>query len=38
MASILHDDVVDESKLRRGLTANNVWGNKSSILGWRLSL
>ena len=33
MASILHDDVVDESKLRRGkTTANNVWGNKSSIL------
>ncbi len=33
MASILHDDVVDESKLRRGKeTANNVWGNKSSIL------
>ncbi len=33
MASILHDDVVDESKLRRGkLTANNLWGNKSSIL------
>ena len=31
--SILHDDVVDESKLRRGKeTANNVWGNKSSIL------
>tara|TARA_B100001989_G_scaffold70677_1_gene48080 strand:+ start:5709 stop:6743 length:1035 start_codon:yes stop_codon:yes gene_type:complete len=33
MASILHDDVVDESKLRRGNpTANNLWGNKSSIL------
>ena len=33
MASILHDDVVDESKLRRGrTTANNLWGNKSSIL------
>ncbi|MDC3024296.1 polyprenyl synthetase family protein [Alphaproteobacteria bacterium] len=33
MASILHDDVVDASKLRRGKsTANNLWGNKSSIL------
>ena len=33
MASILHDDVVDDSKLRRGKsTANNLWGNKSSIL------
>jgi len=33
MASILHDDVVDESKLRRGsATANSLWGNKSSIL------
>ena len=33
MASILHDDVIDESKLRRGrITANNLWGNKSSIL------
>ncbi len=33
MASILHDDVVDESKLRRGTkTANNIWGNKASIL------
>lgn len=32
-ATLLHDDVVDESKLRRGLaTANDVWGNKSSIL------
>ena len=33
MASILHDDVIDESNLRRGRkTANNIWGNKSSIL------
>ena len=33
MASILHDDVIDESKLRRGrVTANNLWGNKSSVL------
>ncbi len=32
-ATLLHDDVVDESKLRRGLaTANDIWGNKSSIL------
>jgi octaprenyl-diphosphate synthase len=32
-ATLLHDDVVDESKLRRGLaTANDVWGNKSSVL------
>jgi octaprenyl-diphosphate synthase len=32
-ATLLHDDVVDESGLRRGLaTANTVWGNKSSVL------
>jgi octaprenyl-diphosphate synthase len=32
-ATLLHDDVVDESDLRRGLaTANSVWGNKSSVL------
>lgn len=32
-ATLLHDDVVDESALRRNLpTANNVWGNKASIL------
>ena len=32
-ATLLHDDVIDESKKRRGLkTANNIWGNKSSIL------
>ncbi|MHA1536955.1 MAG: polyprenyl synthetase family protein [Alphaproteobacteria bacterium] len=32
-ATLLHDDVVDESDLRRGLaTANNVWGNKASVL------
>jgi octaprenyl-diphosphate synthase len=32
-ATLLHDDVVDESDLRRGLaTANAVWGNKSSVL------
>ena len=29
-ATLLHDDVVDESDLRRGMaTANTVWGNKS---------
>lgn len=32
-ATLLHDDVVDESKLRRGRkTANNIWGSKASIL------
>lgn len=32
-ATLLHDDVVDKSDLRRGnSTANNVWGNKESIL------
>ena len=32
-ATLLHDDVVDESKERRGnLTANEVWGNKTSVL------
>ncbi len=32
-ASLLHDDVVDESTLRRGRkTANHIWGNKASIL------
>lgn len=32
-ATLLHDDVVDESELRRGAaTANAVWGNKSSVL------
>ncbi|PPR43416.1 MAG: Octaprenyl-diphosphate synthase [Alphaproteobacteria bacterium MarineAlpha6_Bin2] len=32
-ATLLHDDVIDESKKRRGLrTANNIWGNKSSVL------
>lgn len=32
-ATLLHDDVVDESKLRRGeATANEVWGNKASVL------
>ena len=32
-ATLMHDDVVDESKKRRGyLTANEVWGNKTSVL------
>ncbi len=32
-ATLLHDDVVDESDLRRGLaTANALWGNKPSVL------
>jgi octaprenyl-diphosphate synthase len=32
-ATLLHDDVVDESNLRRGAaTANAVWGNQSSVL------
>ena len=32
-ATLLHDDVVDESGLRRGLaTANAIWGNKPSVL------
>ncbi len=32
-ATLLHDDVIDNSKLRRGIkTANSVWGNQSSIL------
>lgn len=32
-ATLLHDDVVDESHRRRGRkTANILWGNKSSIL------
>lgn len=32
-ATLLHDDVVDESTLRRGQeTANEIWGSKASIL------
>jgi octaprenyl-diphosphate synthase len=32
-ATLLHDDVVDESALRRGReTANEVWGNAASVL------
>jgi octaprenyl-diphosphate synthase len=32
-ATLLHDDVVDDSELRRGLaSANALWGNKASVL------
>jgi len=32
-ATLLHDDVIDNSELRRGVkTANSIWGNQSSIL------
>lgn len=32
-ATLLHDDVVDNSKTRRGQeTANEVWGNQASVL------
>ena len=32
-ATLLHDDVVDESNLRRGReTANAIWGNGASVL------
>ena len=32
-ATLLHDDVVDESALRRGQsTANVIWGNQASVL------
>lgn len=32
-ATLLHDDVVDDSDLRRGLqSAHRIWGNSSSIL------
>ena len=32
-ATLLHDEVIDESRLRRGhKTTNSIWGNQSSIL------
>ena len=32
-ATLLHDDVVDGSDMRRGQeTANNLWGNEASVL------
>jgi octaprenyl-diphosphate synthase len=32
-ATLLHDDVVDDSQLRRGRdTANAIWGNEASVL------
>lgn len=32
-ASLLHDDVIDESSLRRGqTTAHEIWGNQASVL------
>jgi octaprenyl-diphosphate synthase len=32
-ASLLHDDVVDEAKVRRGrASANSIWGNQASVL------
>lgn len=32
-ATLLHDDVVDNSDMRRGQqTANNLWGNEASVL------
>ena len=32
-ATLLHDDVVDESELRRGrLAARMLWGNEASVL------
>ncbi|MGD8430376.1 MAG: octaprenyl diphosphate synthase [Ectothiorhodospiraceae bacterium] len=32
-ATLLHDDVVDESSVRRGReTANHIWGNEASVL------
>ncbi len=33
IATLLHDDVVDDSNLRRGIaSANSIWGNSASVL------
>lgn len=33
LASLIHDDVIDDAETRRGrLTANRIWGNRISIL------
>lgn len=33
MASLVHDDIIDKAKVRRGYeTINNKWGNKHSVL------
>ena len=33
-ATLLHDDVVDDSEMRRGQkTASNIWGNEAAVLG-----
>ncbi|CUH93965.1 Heptaprenyl diphosphate synthase component 2 [Propionispora sp. 2/2-37] len=33
MATLVHDDVIDEAETRRGIpTANSRWGNQSSVL------
>jgi len=32
-ATLLHDDVIDEGKIRRGVpTVNHLWGNESAVL------
>ena len=32
-ATLLHDDIIDNSKLRRGeITVNNIWGNSATVL------